>query len=78
MSHKILVQKFSDENIRARVINQEWDDAFSLIYVPLFLLQIIDIVIITNEILKCFVLLYAYLYNVNILKVDASRTLEDI
>ena len=36
MSHKILVQKFSDENIRARVINQEWDDAFSLIYVPLF------------------------------------------
>ena len=50
MSHKILVQKFSDENIRARVINQEWDDAFSLIYVPLFfLLQIIDIVIITMK-----------------------------
>ena len=56
MSHKILVQKFSDENIRARVINQEWDDAFSLIYVPLFFFT-------TNyrycnnyyEILKCFV-----------------------
>lgn len=50
MSHKILVQKFSDENICARVIIQEWDDAFSLIYVPLFsLLQIIDIVIITMK-----------------------------
>ena len=56
MSHKILVQKFSDENICARVIIQEWDDAFSLIYVPLFLFA-------TNyrycnnyyEILKCFV-----------------------
>lgn len=51
MSHKILVQKFSDENICARVTIQEWDDAFSLIYVPLFsfLLQIIDIVIITMK-----------------------------
>jgi len=57
MSHKILVQKFSDENICARVIIQEWDDAFSLIYVPLFsfLLQIIDICNNYYEILKCFV-----------------------
>jgi len=35
MNHKILVQRFSDENICARDIIQEWDDAFSLIYVPL-------------------------------------------
>ena len=64
MSHKILVQKFSDENICARVINQEWDDAFSLIYVPLFsfLLQIIDIVIITMKFWSALYFIYKCKY----------------
>ena len=58
MNHKILVQRFSDENICARDIIQEWDDAFSLIYVPLSFA--INYRCCNNyyEILKCFCILF--------------------